>query len=134
LRTYLAYLIDGNNVMGQRVGWHGARAGARRRLVGEVERLCGLRAVSAVVVFDGSPVMGESSSPTDNLEGLGPGTHVVFAGPDTDADSRIVALAATAPSPAEVLAVTSDRNLRERLAEHAVRVVRSGEFRRLLSG
>ena len=31
-------MVDGNNVMGQRVGWHRDRAGARRRLAGELER------------------------------------------------------------------------------------------------
>ena len=34
----MSYLVDGNNVMAQRVGWHRDKAGARRRLLGELAR------------------------------------------------------------------------------------------------
>ncbi len=123
------YLIDGNNVMGQRVGWHRDRAGARRRLVREVSSFCrsrGVEAIKAVVVFDGSPGADEAAG---RIVG---GVRVVFAGPGSDADGRIVELASTMAGEGGLLAVTSDRELRERLAEHGVRSIRSGEFRRML--
>src|ERR687885_205416 len=34
----MSYLVDGNNVMAQRVGWHRDKPGARRRLLGELAR------------------------------------------------------------------------------------------------
>ena len=51
----MSYLVDGNNVMGQRVGWHRDRAGARRRLVDELQRFARRSGDRIEVVFDGVP-------------------------------------------------------------------------------
>src|SRR2546423_13843187 len=53
--TLMSYLIDGNNVMGQRVGWHRDKAGARRRLLGELARFARVSGVTVEAVFDGAP-------------------------------------------------------------------------------
>ena len=51
----MSYLIDGNNVMGQRVGWHRDRVRARRELLEDVARFARAKRVSVSVVFDGAP-------------------------------------------------------------------------------
>ncbi len=51
----MSYLVDGNNVMGQRVGWHKDRAGARRRLLDDLAQFAQTKRVRISVVFDGAP-------------------------------------------------------------------------------
>src|SRR5688572_22800992 len=47
------YLVDGNNVMAQRVGWHRNKRAAAERLVRELARLAGAEGRRVVVVYDG---------------------------------------------------------------------------------
>ena len=51
----MPYLVDGNNVMAQRVGWHKDKRAARRRLLDELARFAQLKRASVLVVFDGGP-------------------------------------------------------------------------------
>ncbi len=78
------------------------------------------------VVFDGAPPDGLSDG--DTVDGI----SVFFARPGSDADERIVELARDAPEPATIHAVTSDRQLRDRLTALGLRTIRSGRFRQLL--
>jgi predicted RNA-binding protein with PIN domain len=120
------YLVDGNNVMGQRVGWHRNKPEAQRRLLLELAEMKRQQDVVVTVVFDGKP-----------LDGINDGSHVdgvtvYFARPWSDADERIVELARDAPEPEQILAVTSDRRLNDQLEYLGVRTMRSGRFRKLL--
>src|SRR4051794_18717542 len=51
----MSYLVDGNNVMAQRVGWHRDKPGARRDLLKELARFALSKGVRVTVVFDGAP-------------------------------------------------------------------------------
>jgi predicted RNA-binding protein with PIN domain len=122
----VAYLVDGNNVMGQRVGWHRDRAGAQRRLLRELARFARAAGTPVTVVFDGRPAADVPDGATVD------GVRVHYAAPGADADDRIVELVRAAPVGAAPTVVTSDRLLIDRVREHGGRVVRSGELRRSL--
>jgi predicted RNA-binding protein with PIN domain len=122
----VAYLVDGNNVMGQRVGWHKDKVGARRRLVDELSRLARSEGVPVEVVFDGPP--------DDHIpEGSNSmGVRVHYAGRGSDADTRIKHLVERSPERESLAIVTSDRELADHVRRLGARVIRSGEFRRRL--
>ena len=119
----MTYLVDGNNVMGQRVGWHRDKAGARRRLIGELARYVRLTGDGVDVVFDGAPDEGVA----DGARVDGVGVH--FADPGSDADSRIRQLVQAVPDRPSLIVVTSDRRLVERVRELGATVTSSGSFR-----
>lgn len=120
------YLVDGNNVMGQRVGWHRDKPAAKRRLISELAEMTRQLNVAVTVVFDGKPLDGlNDGSDAD-------GAKVYFARPGSDADERIVELARNARDPGRILAVTSDRQLIDRLQQLGLGTMRSGRFRKLL--
>ncbi len=120
------YLIDGNNVMGQRVGWHRDKPGAQRRLLRETSEWVVSDGEEAIVVFDGRPL------PDVNDGELIDGVTAFFARPGSDADHRIIELAEELMNRGEIVAVTSDRLLAESLRRLGVRVMRSGRFRKML--
>ena len=92
----MRYLVDGNNVMGQRVGFHRDRAGARRRLVDELQRFARRGGDTVEVVFDGTPSPGRLPGPPSEGQGRDApaglregGVRVTYAGRGADADTRI---------------------------------------------
>ncbi len=119
----MSYLIDGNNVMAQRVGWHRDKAGARRRLLEEVVRFARAAGVTAEVVFDGAP---DDFFP-DGSDFMG--VRVFYAERGRDADARIKQLAEASRERRTLKVVTSDRALADYVRRCGVEVVRSGEFR-----
>ncbi len=120
------YLIDGNNVIGQRVGWHRDKAGSRRRLMRELAQLAAAKKLRLAVVFDGAP---DPQFPDGSIYR---GVKVFYARPGSDADTRIIEMAEAEPNKKNLVVVTSDRNLATRVRVCGVRVARSGEFRRML--
>jgi hypothetical protein len=122
--THLAmtYLVDGNNVMGQRVGWHRDKAGARRRLIGELARYVRLTGEGVDVVFDGAPDAGLF----DGARVDGVGVH--YAAPGSDADSRIRQLVEAVPDRHALTVVTSDRRLALRQLPPPPRRARRGQL------
>jgi predicted RNA-binding protein with PIN domain len=120
------YLIAGNNVMGQRVGWHRDKPAARRRLLGDLARLARARKLRLAVVFDGAP---EAHFPDGSSF---KGVQIFYARPGSDADSRIVEFVERERNRQGLVVVTSDGQLAARVRACGVRVVRSGEFRRTL--
>ncbi len=122
----MSYLVDGNNVMGQRVGWHRDKAGARRRLLGELARLVREAGLSVEVVFDGAP---EEHFP-DGSSFMG--VRVFYAERGSNADERIKRLVEASREPRTLKVVTSDRELASYVRQYGAHVVRSGEFRRRL--
>jgi predicted RNA-binding protein with PIN domain len=122
----MPYVVDGNNVMAQTVGWHRDRAGARRRLVHDLVRFVAVKRVKLRVVFDGAP---DDEFP----EGLiFKGVRILYAKPGSDADSRIMELVSKASHKRDLIVVTSDRALGSFAKHQGARTMYSGQFRRLL--
>jgi predicted RNA-binding protein with PIN domain len=120
----MSYLIDGNNVMGQRVGWHRDRARARRELLDELARFASRRKVRVSVVFDGAP--DEHFADGASYRGV----RVFYAARGSDADERIKSLVESSRERRTLRVVTSDRALAEYVRRCGAPVVRAGEFRR----
>jgi predicted RNA-binding protein with PIN domain len=122
----MSYLIDGNNVMAQRVGWHRDKPGARRRLLTELSRFARASGVSVEVVFDGAP---EEFFPDGSYF---MGVRVFYAERGADADARIKRLVEASRERRTLKVVTSDRALADYVRRCGAEVVRSGDFRRRL--
>jgi predicted RNA-binding protein with PIN domain len=122
----MSYLIDGNNVMGQRVGWHRDKAGARRRLLEELARFARTSRVKVAVVFDGAP---EEHFP-DGSSFMG--VRVYYAERGADADARIKQMVEASRERRTLKVITSDRALADYVRRCGAEVIRSGEFRRRL--
>jgi predicted RNA-binding protein with PIN domain len=122
----MSYLVDGNNVMGQRVGWHRDKAGARRRLLSELAGFARGAGVKVEVVFDGAP---EEFFPDGSYF---MGVRVFYAERGSDADSRIKELVESSRERRTLKVVTSDRALAGYVRRCGVEVIRSGEFRKRL--
>ena len=108
-------VVDGNNVMGSRPdGWWRDRAGAAKRLVGQLGAWAARSGQDVLVSFDGPPPDGLVEP--ERVE-------VRFArrrGRDA-ADDDIAAFVADHDGPVRV--VTSDAALARRVAEHGAEVV-----------
>ena len=120
----MSYLIDGNNVMGQRVGWHRDRVRARRELLDELARFASAKKARVAVVFDGAP--DEHFADGSSYRGV----RVFYAARGSDADERIKALVESSRERRTLLVVTSDRALAEYVGRCGAQVLRAGEFRR----
>jgi len=120
------YLIDGNNVIGQRVGWHRDKPGSRRHLLNDLASLAKVKKLRLTVVFDGAP---DPSFP-DGASFRG--VKVFYARPNSDADTRIVEIVEAERNRKNLTVVTSDRKLADRVRVCGVRVIRAGEFQQLL--
>src|SRR5919199_371711 len=123
----MSYLIDGNNVMAQRVGWHRDKRAARRGLLEELAQFAAARRVRVAVVFDGAP---DEFFP-DGASYRGVRVH--YAARGSDADERIKALVEAARERRKLRVVTSDRALADYVRRCGVRVVAAGEFRRQMA-
>ena len=124
------YLIDGNNVIGQRArgyeNWYRDKPAARRRLLEELAELASRKRLRLAVVFDGAE---DAHFP----DGSGfRGVKVFYARPGSDADARIVDLVERERNRKALVVVTSDAALTRRVRVCGVRVIRAGAFRRLL--
>jgi len=120
----MAYLVDGNNVMGQRVGWHRDRVRARRELLAELARFAATKKARVGVVFDGAP--DENFADGASYRGV----RVYYAARGSDADERIKTLVEDARERRTLVVVTSDRALGEYVRRCGARVLGAGEFRR----
>src|ERR1043165_3720401 len=120
------YLVDGNNVMGQRVGWHRDKTAARRRLLDDLVRLARVKGARLAVVFDGAP---EANFPDGSSYR---GVKVFYARHGSDADARIIEIAERERNRKGLIVATSDGALTARVRACGVRVVRAGTCRREL--
>jgi predicted RNA-binding protein with PIN domain len=120
------YLIDGNNVMGQRVGWHRDKSAARKQLLVELAQFVRQKQARVAVVFDGLPELNMADGASYRS------VKVYFSGANSDADSRIVAMVEAARNRQALTVVTSDVQLTRRVRACGVRVLRAGVFRRWL--
>lgn len=122
----IVYLIDGNNVMGQRVGWHRDKAAARDLLLQELARFGQRKKARVAVVFDGQPAVHIADGSSFRS------VKVYYARSGSDADSRILEFVERERNRKALTVVTSDLQLLSRVRACGVRVLRAGEFRRLL--
>lgn len=115
------YLIDGNNVIGQR-----DKAAARQQLLRELAHFAQRQKKRLVVVFDGAPEINIADGSSYR------GVKVFYARAGSDADHRILEFVERERNRKALTVVTSDLQLRNQVRAHGVRVVRAGEFRRML--
>jgi predicted RNA-binding protein with PIN domain len=125
------WLVDGMNLIGSRPdGWWRDRAGARRRLVGELDafaRRAGPQVERVDVVFDGDWRAEEVAA------GAAVGISVAFAPGGPNAADRVIAeLVGALDDPAGTTVVTSDRALVDQIRASGVGIVGVGAFGRLL--
>lgn len=112
--------------MGQRVGWHRDRAGARRRLLADLARFAHDERASVSVVFDGAP---DEHFP-DGASFMG--VRVFYAVRGSNADERIKRMVDESRERRTLIVVTSDRELAAYARASGVRVLSAGELRRRL--
>ena len=119
----MAFIVDGNNVMGQTPGWHRDKSAARRNLVRRLADFARIKKTRVTVVFDGEPdrLMPEASA----LRGV----KVLYAARGSDADTRIERMVETSPDPRGLTVITSDRHLAFLVRSRGASVIRSGQFR-----
>jgi predicted RNA-binding protein with PIN domain len=120
------YLVDGNNVMGQRVGWHRDKVAARRQLLAQLAQLAQVKRMRLAVVFDGAP---EDHFPDGSSYR---GVKVFYARAGSDADTRIIEIVERERNRKGLVVVTSDSQLAARVRVCGVRVMRAAQFRRWL--
>ena len=124
------YLIDGNNVIGQRgrgqENWWQDKTAARHRLLEQLAVVVRVKKLKLTVVFDGAP---DERFPEDARYR---GIRILYAAPGSDADARIVAFAENEKIKRALTVVTSDNQLTARVRVCGVRVMRAGAFRRLM--
>lgn len=119
-------------------GWWRDRAGAMRRLIGELEAFAGALGEEVTVVFDGQPRPGFLGARTPRRagasgQGAGGPVEVVWApgGPDA-ADDEIVLQVGRDPRPHDLVVVTSDAGLAARVEPAGPGVVGARAWRRRL--
>jgi predicted RNA-binding protein with PIN domain len=120
----MPYLIDGNNVMAQRVGWHRDKPKARRRLMDELARFALARRVRVTVVFDGAPEQHFADGASYR------GVRVFYSERGSNADERIKQMVEAERGRRTLIVVTSDRQLADYVRRCGAPVIRSGEFRK----
>jgi len=120
----MSYLIDGNNVMAQRVGWHRDKPGARRVLMDELAEFARLKRAKVTVVFDGAPEPHFADGASYR------GIKIFYSDKGSNADERIKRFVDAARERRSLLVVTSDRELGSYVRRCGVQVIRSGDFRR----
>jgi len=119
-------IVDGNNVMGQRVGWHRNKSAAQQQLIDEVEHLARSRNEPHILVFDAKP---KSTVPDKWSRPL---LTIQYARRGSSADELILELVYRHSMHSEVSVVTSDRALTRQIQTLGAKVMRSGSFRRML--
>ncbi|MBN2241955.1 MAG: NYN domain-containing protein [Acidobacteria bacterium] len=119
-------IVDGNNVMGQRVGWHRNKPAARKRLIQEVEAIARSQNEPYVLFFDAA-----SGSAVPDMESC-PLLSVRYARPGSSADELILEFVYRHVRRTELVAVTSDRALSRQIRALGAPVMRSGAFRKML--
>jgi predicted RNA-binding protein with PIN domain len=121
-------VVDGMNVIGTRPdGWWRDRDAAARRLLQRLQQASRASYDVFTLVLDGPPL-------TDAAEGDHEGVELRYArrlGRDA-ADDRIVELVADAPDATELVVVTSDRDLVDRVTSRGATTEGASAFLRRL--
>lgn len=119
----MSYLVDGNNLMAQRVGWHLDKRAARRGLLDELAAHVARVRIKLTVVFDGAP--DEFFPDGARYKGV----VVCYASKNSDADTRIKELVEASRERRTLHVVTSDRALGDYVKRCGAQIVRCKDFR-----
>jgi predicted RNA-binding protein with PIN domain len=92
----------------------------------DLARLARAKKLRLNVVFDGAP---DSQFPDGSRYR---GVRIYYARPGSDADTRIIEMVEAERNKKSLVVVTSDGKLTSRVRACGVRVMRSGEFRKML--
>jgi predicted RNA-binding protein with PIN domain len=112
------WIVDGMNVIGSRpTGWWHDRPGAMQQLVHEL----GALGEPVTVVFDGAPFDVQDAGDIDVRFASRRGRNA--------ADDDIAELVADAPDAGDIVVVTSDRELAERVRPTGAEVMGAKQFR-----
>jgi len=122
----MAYIVDGNNVMGQTPGWHRDKQAARLRLLEAISLFARIKKARVTVVFDGAP---DSRVPEGSTFR---GVKIAYARKGSDADHRIEQMVESSRDRRGLTVVTSDRRLAIEVRAIGASTIRSGEFRKLI--
>jgi predicted RNA-binding protein with PIN domain len=123
----MLYLVDGNNVMALKPGWHRDKAEARRRLIYELSALVAARRVKVRVVFDGAP-------DEDFPDGARyKSVHIFYAELGSNADTRIKDMVRSSSFKRDMVVVSSDRDLSSFAHRQGAKTMASEQFRRVLN-
>ena len=122
----MPYIIDGNNVMAQKVGWHTDKAGARKRLIQQLARFLAVTKVKIRAVFDGTP------DDEFRTEAVPRASTCCTTRPGSDADTRIQGLIRKSTNKRDLILVTSDKALAAFARGQGTKIVPSGKFRKLM--
>lgn len=120
------YLIDGNNVMAQRIGWHKDKRAARKGLIRDLSRFIAVHRGKIKVVFDGRP---DEEFPDGTRY---KSVQILYARYGSDADSRIKEIIHGASYKRDMVVVSSDRDLVSFANRQGTRTISSGRFRKML--
>jgi predicted RNA-binding protein with PIN domain len=119
----MAYIVDGNNVMGQMPGWHRDKSKSRRALLELLAKFARVKKARVTAVFDGAP------DPAVPEGSAFHGVKVLYAERGSDADTRIERLVESSTNPRGLTVITSDRHLAFLVRSRGAVVIRSGQFR-----
>jgi len=123
----MLYLVDGNNVMALKPGWHRDKAAARRRLIHELSALVAARRVKVRVVFDGAP-------DEDFPDGVKyKSVHIFYAKRGSNADTRIKDMVRRSSFKRDMVVVSSDRDLSSFARRQGTKTMASVQFRRMIN-
>lgn len=122
----MPYLIDGNNVMAQVVGWHRNKPAARKKLILDLARFVAVHRVRTQVVFDGIP---DEEFPEGRTY---KSVRILYARHGSDADTRIKEMIRRSSYKRDLVVVSSDRELISYAGKQGTKVMASGAFREML--
>lgn len=122
----MAYIIDGNNVIGQTPGWYRDKPGARRRLLESLAVFAQTKKSRIIVAFDGAPEDWLPDGATYR------GVKVCYARRGSNADDRIEQMVEASRDRRGITVVTSDRRLAVEVRALGASTMRSGEFRKMV--
>jgi predicted RNA-binding protein with PIN domain len=122
----MPYVVDGNNVMAQRIGWRRDKVGARRQLIRDLAGFVAIHRARVQVVFDGIP---DEEFPEGTKY---KSVRVLYARLGSDADTRIKEMISRSSYKRDMVVVSSDKELVSFANRHGAKVMASGKFRKLL--
>lgn len=123
----MAYLIDGNNLIGAAPTLSLRDPGSRKALIIRLRRFQKVRHTRIILVFDGPP---DPDPPIDRLKTMRFSIH--HPRPGESADDVIRRLIDRQTDRRRFFVVSSDREIRDYARKNKTRVIGSAEFEKLL--
>ena len=119
-------LIDGNNLIGNRIHSAASLSAARKNLLEELAKFTRIKKKKVTVVFDGMPETNIADGSSYRS------VKVFYGGEGSDADTRIVKFVENQSNKAILTVVTTDGALSAKVKMYGVKIMKAGAFRNLL--